>query len=214
MDTKSFKTDKISKKKKWNLRLYNSKWVILITIWTFLLAVGLSLVSEIVLKNTTIALAFIILIIIVFFGIFFDLIGIAVAAAREKPFHSMAANKIKGANYAIKLVKSAGPVSNFCNDVIGDICGIISGAAATIIVIQITRLSNINDTLLSITLSGVVAALTVGGKAIAKEIALRKSKEIVYSVGKTLYYVNKHLRLDFFNDKRARKKDSKRKRDE
>ncbi len=204
MDLESYKDNKLKKKKEKKIRLYNLKWVILITIWTFFLAVGLSLISEIVLKNTTLGLAFIILIIIIFIGIFFDLIGIAVAAAREKPFHSMAANKINGALYAIKLVKNAGSVSNFCNDVIGDICGIISGAAATIIVIQITKIGSFNETILSIIFSGIVAALTVGGKAIGKEIALKKSKEIVYSVGKILYYVNKNLGLDYLN-KKARK---------
>ncbi|QEK12157.1 hypothetical protein FQB35_07085 [Crassaminicella thermophila] len=185
-----------------NIDGYNIKWVIIITIWTFFLAVGMSFSSEIVLKNVNIVTAFIILIMIIFIGIIFDLIGIAVASAREKPFHSMAANKIIGAKYAVKLVRNAGPVSNFCNDVIGDICGIVSGAAAAIIILQIRKLSNLNIPYLSVILSGLVAAITVGGKAIGKEIALKKSKEIVFRVGKILYYVYNKFGIDFLPKKR------------
>ena len=188
------------------IRLYNTKWVILITVWTFILATGLSFISEVILRNVTLMIAFIILVLIIFIGIFFDLIGIAVASARENPFHSMAAHKIKGAKHAIMLVRNAGPVANFCNDVIGDICGIISGAAATIIVLQIASLQGVNFPLLGIALSGVVAALTVGGKAIAKEIALRKSKEIVYSVGKLMYFISIRTGIDFLSNKMSKRR--------
>lgn len=180
---------------------YNIKWVINITIVTFILAVFMSSASEALLRNTTISVAFIILIIIVFLGIVSDLIGIAVATADEKPFHSMAAQKIEAARYAIKLIKNAGPVSNFCNDVIGDIAGIISGAAGAIILLQISKLYNgINTAYYSFILSGVVAAITVGGKALGKEIALKKSKEIVYKVSQMLYWISVNLKIDFLKD--------------
>ncbi|QZY57477.1 hypothetical protein K7H06_08545 [Crassaminicella profunda] len=173
-----------------------------ITIWTFFLAIGISFISETVLRKVHILIAFFILITIIFIGILFDLIGIAVAAANEKPFHSMSSNKIKGAKFALKLVRNAGPVSNFCNDVIGDICGIVSGAAAAILILQFTKIKNINTPFLSIGLSGFVASITVGGKALGKEVALKKSKEIVFHVGKILYYVHHKVGIDFFSDKK------------
>ena len=45
----------------------------------------------------------------------------------------MASRKVKGASVAVKLKKSADKTSSFCCDVIGDICGVISGAAGTTI---------------------------------------------------------------------------------
>ncbi len=75
-------------------------------------------------------------------NIFFDIIGIAVTTAKEMPFHAMAANKVEEAKYAIKLVKNASQVSNFCNDVIGDISGIISGSLGATIIF---KLANIYD---------------------------------------------------------------------
>ena len=92
---------------------YNFRWVFLISIWTFILAAFFSVISENVIKNINTLMAFIVLIFIIFIGIFFDAIGIAVTAAEEKPFHAMAANRIEEAKYAIKLVRNASQVSNF-----------------------------------------------------------------------------------------------------
>lgn len=196
MDKKNKENGKNKKTK--SMREYNMKWVLNITIITFILAVFISFASEAILRNTKVYIAFTILIVIVFLGIISDLIGIAVATADEKPFHSMASKKINGAKFAIKLIKNAGPVSNFCNDVIGDIAGIISGAAGAIILVEVSKIYNIvNTAVYSIILSGVVAAITVGGKALGKEIALRKSKEIVFSVAKILYWVKSNLKIDF-----------------
>ncbi|SKC72278.1 hypothetical protein [Maledivibacter halophilus] len=192
------KNNKDKNKKSIILRGYNIKWVLNITIVTFILAVFLSFASEAILRNTEVYIAFLILIVIVFLGITSDLIGIAVAIADEKPFHSMAAKKIHGAKFAIKLIKNAGPVSNFCNDVIGDIAGIISGAAGAIILIEISKIYNlVNTAVYSVILSGIVAAVTVGGKALGKEIALRKSKEIVFGVAKILYWIKNKFKIDF-----------------
>ena len=121
-------------KKKGNFKRYNFRWVFLITLWTFFLAAIFSIITESLVSNLDILMAFVVLIFVITVGIIFDTIGIAVAVAQEGPFHAMAANRIKEAKYAIRLVRNAGQVSNFCNDVIGDISGIISGAAGATIV--------------------------------------------------------------------------------
>jgi len=200
-------------KRFFTLKKYNIRWVINITFVTFILAIVMSLSSEVLLRNTEINVAFFILIIIILIGVIFDLIGISVATARIEPFNAMASNRIEAAKHAIKLIKNAGPVSNFCNDVIGDISGIVSGATGAIIVIQINSLyPNINLGILSIVLSGFVAALTVGGKALGKEIALQKSKEIVYFVSKILYWINKKLNIEIIPDKKRVSRNRKQKR--
>ncbi|WP_242620502.1 hypothetical protein [Senegalia massiliensis] len=185
----------MSKSKKLKAKT-NYKWIIIITIWTFFLAIAVSLLAENVMRNFNILFAFITLIFIILLGVFFDTIGIAVAAAREKPFHSMAAQNNKAARYSIKLIKNAGVVSNFCNDVIGDICGIISGAAGAIIVFKITNFYDIKElTTLSVVMSGFIASLTVGGKAIGKEIAINYSKNIMYYTGKVVMFFDNKLNL-------------------
>ncbi|MGF7057013.1 hypothetical protein [Brassicibacter mesophilus] len=199
--------DKKNKNKNFSLlKKYNMKWVLLITLWTFLLAISVSLISESILRNFDILLAFVSLIFIIIFGVFFDVIGIAVTASDERTFHSMAANKVKEAKYAVKLVRNAGPVSNFCNDVIGDISGIISGAAGTIIVMKLVNEYGFKEgTLLSIVMSGIIAALTVGGKAIGKEIAIKKSEKIIFCTSKVLMLIHMKIGIDILPELRKKK---------
>lgn len=184
----------------------NKKWVLIITIWTFILATSVGVVSESTLRNFNIAMAFISLIVVVIIGVFFDIIGIAVTASDEKSFHSMAANRIKEAKYAVKLVRNAGRVSNFCNDVIGDICGIISGAAGTIIVMKLVNQYGFTKiTLISVIMSGLIAALTVGGKAIGKEFAINKSDRIIFLTAKIIMIFDTKLKIDVLPDLRNNK---------
>ena len=186
---------------------YNFKWVFLISIWTFIMAAFFSIISENLIKNINTGMAFIVLIIIIFIGIFFDTIGIAVTAAEEKPFHAMAANNIKEAKYAIKLVRNASQVSNFCNDVIGDISGIISGAIGTTIIYNIINTYGFTNVgILSIIITSFIASLTVGGKALGKSIAMIYYDKIIFYIAKILNFCEKNLGLDIFPNKKKNKK--------
>ncbi|MBF7097114.1 hypothetical protein [Alkalibacter mobilis] len=179
--------DSVKKTKKSNKELKQKrqkKWLIFITIWTFFLSIGINLVSELFLNNSDVVVSFLILVSIVAVGIFFDMVGIAVASANLTPFNSMAANRVKGSREAVQIVKNASQVSNFCNDVIGDICGIVSGATAISIVYQIgTRFTLTETTILVIIFNGFLAAVTVGGKAMGKNIAMENNTRIVYRFG-------------------------------
>ncbi|BEP28999.1 hypothetical protein [Helicovermis profundi] len=176
-----------------------NKWIIRVTLLTFVLAILMSIVSENLLRNLNIFFASVILIVIIGIGVLFDTIGIAVTAADLKPFNSMAAKKIMSAKFSLKLLNNASQVSNFCNDVIGDISGIVSGSAVAIIVLKILYYSkSSNEIIYSILLSGFVAALTVGGKAFGKEMAITNSKEIVGFVGKILYLIYKKTGFEIY----------------
>lgn len=177
------------------------KWVIVISVWTFVMAIFFSLITEKLMKNLDVFFAFIILIIIILLGILFDIIGIAVTASDEKPFHSMAANKVEEAKHAIKLIKKAGQVSNFCNDVIGDISGIVSGSAGTIIIYNLINKYNIkNGTILSIIITALIASFTVGGKAVGKEIAINNSEKIIFKMAKVLNFLENNFKIKLFKN--------------
>lgn len=190
-----------------NLKKYNVRWIFLISIWTFLIAILVSLISENIMRNLDIFLAALTLILIILIGIIFDTIGIAVASAKEKPFHAMAANRITEAKYAVKLVRNAVPVSNFCNDVVGDICGIISGAAGTIIVMKlIDKYGLLEATSISIIMSGIIASLTVGGKAFGKEIALKKADRILFFTSKVIMFLHLKFGISLLPDLKKRRR--------
>jgi len=186
---------------------YNLKWVISITFWTFFLSIAISFFAEAVILNAFVLSAFAILLFIISIGIFSDMIGIAITVASEQPFHAMASNKILGARYAIKLIKNADVLASFCNDVIGDICGIVSGVAVASIVMQLGNVvTNVNRAILTIVLTAFTAALTVGGKALGKRIAFNSSQFIVFKVAKCLDAISRHVKIDLIPNGDKKKK--------
>lgn len=173
-------------------RLKTIKWVITIFFVTILISGTISLVSDEVMANSSVLVAFLILLAIIFLGIIFDIIGMAVATADEKPFHSMAARKVPGAHEAIKLLRNAERVSSICNDVVGDICGVVSGSAsATIATLILTNVEIGWPRGISLIMSALVAGLTVGGKAIGKTVAVSSCTQIVHLVGRIVYTLNR-----------------------
>ncbi len=179
------KSDPASAKQERNKTI---RWVVTIFFVTIFISGTISLISDEIMAVSGMAVAFAILLTIVLIGIIFDIVGVAVTSADEKPFHSMAARKVPGAYEAIRLLRNAERVSSICCDVIGDICGVVSGSASATIAAQI--LSNFQfswPNLVSLLMSALVAGLTVGGKAIGKTFAMNSSTTIVHSVGKIVY---------------------------
>lgn len=151
------------------------------------LSAALSLASEAVLSGAGLAIALFILCLFILLGILFDIIGVAVTAADPKPFHSMAAHKVKGAKESLKLLKNASTVSSVCNDVVGDICGIVSGTTTTVIVVRLQGLLDFVPALvLSVGLTALVSGFTIGGKALGKGVAMKSSTKVVYFVGRVI----------------------------
>ena len=181
------KADPASSKKARNRTV---RWVVTIFLVTIVISGIISLVSDEVMSRSGIISAFLILLTIILVGIIFDIIGMAVATADEKPFHSMAARKVKGAQNAIQLLRNAERVSSICNDVVGDICGVVSGSASATIATQILQSREFGwPQFITLMMSALCAGLTVGGKAIGKTFAVNSATEIVHSVGKLIYWL-------------------------
>lgn len=168
-------------------RLRTIRWVVTVFFTTLVVSGLIGLVSDEVMASSSLPVAFGILLFIVLLGIVFDIIGMAVASANEKPFHSMAARKVPGAQEAIRLLRNAERVSSICNDVVGDICGVVSGSAsATIAALILTHVDTAWPRGVSLVMSSLVAGLTVGGKAIGKTFAVSSCTQIVHMVGRIL----------------------------
>jgi len=178
-------------------------WVVKISIITLLLTLIISFLSENLLNKVSLIAALFILIIIIFVGIVFDAVGIAVTAAKEEPFHAMASDKVEGSRQAVLLVRNAEIVSNICNDMIGDICGIVSGAAGAAIVLNLSlnNTINIDKTFLTVLITSITATLTVGGKAVGKIIAISRKNQIVYRVGYILYLIKEKAGIQILPEK-------------
>ena len=167
------------------------RWVVTIFLITILISGSISLISDEIMEHSAMPVAFLILFVIILIGIVFDVIGVAVTSADEKPFHSMAARKVPGAMESIKLLRNAERVSSICNDVIGDICGVVSGSASATIAVQVLQNFTFSfPEIVSLVMSALVAGLTVGGKAIGKTFAISSCTSIVYCVGRIIYFLH------------------------
>jgi Mg2+/Co2+ transporter CorB len=170
------------------------KHSLMVALGTFFFAILISISSQVFLTRfNSLIFPFIFLLIIILIGIIFDIIGIAATAANEAPFHARASRRLMGAKHSIWLVRNADKVASFCNDVVGDICGTVSGAIAASIVFNLTRNADKLQLIAGTIMTGIVAALTVGGKALGKSAAITKSDYIIQWVGQTLAWFGYRL---------------------
>ena len=184
---------------------------IMVGLGTFLLAVAITFPSGQVMSRAPLYVAFPVLFLLILNGIIFDIIGVAVAVADETPFHAMAAKRIAGAKQAIRLIRNADKVSNFCNDIVGDVSGTISGAAGAAVVAQVVTLLRLGhnkatENVLTIVVIGLVAALTVGGKAVGKGYAISQANYIINQVGRVLFWADRITEAIRPGSKRNRKR--------
>lgn len=194
MKEKKYKLKYTSKAKKKNKNINRKsdiRWILNVSLLAFSITFVMTIFSEGALANVSLFTGIIIVLFFIFVGIIFDMIGIAVTVADPKVFHSMAAKKITGAKVALKLMKHASKVSSFCNDVIGDICGILSGAGASTIAVLIAEKTGINIFFVVLVLTSLIASLTIGGKACGKSIAINRSNNILYRFSKIISFFYK-----------------------
>lgn len=176
------------------------KFSLTIAVITFVLAAIFSIISTSVLSDVIWVFGLLIVLVIVSIGVMFDMLGIASTAANEQPFHAMAAEKVPGAKEAVIIIRNADKFASFCNDVIGDISGIVSGTATAIVVLQIAELFGQGEgstwqLTLSVVLTSIVAAITVGGKALGKYFAINASTTIIFFAGKTISIIEQRLKI-------------------
>ncbi len=164
------------------------RWAVQVFFIAVVLSAALSFASDQALNGAGLAVAFAVLPALILLGILFDIIGVAVTAADEKPFHSMAARRTPGAREALGLIRKADKVSSFCNDVVGDICGIISGSTGAVIVVQMqAAFGFLPAMVISLAVTALTSGLTIGGKALGKAVAIENSTAVLQLVGRILH---------------------------
>lgn len=168
---KTEKKQKPAKPKAW-------VWTLKVLLTAIILSFSFSVVSELVLSKAHVIVAVVVIVVFIALSIFFDMLGLATASSSLENFNAMASRKVKGSKQAIILAKNADKVSSICADVIGDVCGILSGAAGASILAKIALTSNIQTVLIASTISAVIAALTIFGKASFKKFAMNHADSI------------------------------------
>jgi len=167
-------------------------WLGKILLWTFFLSIFFNTISQSLLKELGLFGSLLVLMVIIATGVIFDTIGVAATAASLPPLNARAAKRVSGAKQALNLARNSDQVASFCNDVIGDISGIISGSAGAAIMFNIA-VQSINLRYYNVLMMAAVATLTVGGKGIGKSFAISYSTEILMMAGKVIFFFNKFI---------------------
>lgn len=182
-----------TKKKKEKKNKVFTRWAFIISIWTFFTAICISMISNLLLRESSLLLALITLLSIVVIGTVADIIAVAITAADISPFNAMASRKIYGARKGIQMIQNAEKYANFFADVVGDVLGYIAGVAGATLVFQIVRLSDeltLYESIVSVLVAGLSSSAIVGSKAIGKNIAIQNSTQIVLGFGKILTFLS------------------------
>ena len=181
----------MSKKEK--TRQSKQKWILTVVCLSFGLSVVMSFVTSLFVESAGLLVALLSLIVLVMIGIITDVIGTAVTSADEQPFIAMASKRILGAKQALQLIRKAERVSSILNDVVGDIVGIISGSAGSVIAVYLVSLG-LKSAIASMLITAFTSAFMIGGKAYGKGLAIANSDRIVLTVGRVMAVFEKKSR--------------------
>lgn len=177
------------RKKKSNKELI---WGFVVLVLSFLLTLLFSYISEVFVADSSLIIGFIAMIVLLILNVSCDVLANAVLSAPVESYLSMASQKVRGAKRAVKMCKNAPKIASIFADVIGDICGIVSGSVAATLALAIYNNGfSASELFCSILISAIIGALTVGGKAFFKIVAVKKSKQIVFFVAKYSTYLVK-----------------------
>lgn len=179
--------DSVPRSRKKKKKKSSGGWIAAAFLLSFTITAVLSAASDKVTEVLPIFVAAGVLVLVIFLGIVFDVIGLAVATADISSFNSMAARKLKAGKKAVWLINNSEKVSSFCNDIVGDIAGVVSGATGAGIALKLfISLDTDIAFMLTLCLTSLIAAITVGFKAIGKSIAINNNEEIVLFTAKVL----------------------------
>lgn len=192
------------KHKKNKKHAVKNTWPYKVFVLAMALSLAFSILSTFLLGSAGIIVSIIIIVVFISISIVTDMIGVAVTACTKEPFMAMCSKKVRGAKEGLMLIRNADKVASLCADVIGDICGVLSGSAGASIVVQITL--NVKSTSLCILISGIVtafiAAVTIFGKALGKRVAMDKCNGLILKVGAFLSLFTKQNKSKHGKDKK------------
>lgn len=163
-----------------------NKWIYTVFILTFILSLLFGFISNLITSRVDNLFLAVIIIIVIIFGIVFDAFGVAVLTSKEANFHAMSSRRVKGAKEAIKLIKNSANIASLFNDVVGDICGIVSGTLSAVFTVYLVGVVNINSILLAMLVTAFTSTFTVTGKAYMKNVAVKNSDQIVLFIGRVM----------------------------
>ena len=164
------------------------RWAVKMFVVSICLSSIFSLLSQSILSTLGAAIAAVLILVFISISVAFDMIGIAVTSCDEDYFLKLVEKKHPGAQVALKLCRHSEKVCSFCADVVGDICGILSGAGGACVIMSLSK--NISSpsivVLISTLVSSLIAGLTIFFKAIMKGRAIKHANRIILRLARVI----------------------------
>ncbi len=171
------------------------RWPLIVLALSICLSFIFGVISQVALTGAGIAISVVVILFFIGISIIADMVGVAITSASYEPFRAMASRKIRGAKESISLIDNREKVASVSADVIGDICGILSGAAGTsITVVLIVRYAgSFWEVMIASAVSAIIAGLTIFGKAYCKKYSMLHSERIILILGKfiSLFHIQR-----------------------
>ncbi len=162
----------------------NIRWAYKTFVLSISLSIVFSVVSQSLFPNLSIFWSIFIIFFFIFVAVVFDMIGIAVASVTSELLDK---HKEKaGYKTAMTLCNNTEKVASFCGDVVGDICGILSGAGGVSLVLNMHIFDANVYFIVTCVVSSLIAGLTIFGKAIMKGYAVEHCDLVILKTGQIL----------------------------
>ena len=181
----------------------STKWAFKVFVLSISLSIIFSLFSQSLLPSLSPFFSIFVIVFFVFVSVIFDMIAVAFTSINKEQL-----DKYKNENgyvMAVKLCERADKVASFGGDVVGDICGILSGAGGVSLVVNMNIQDANLNLLITCLVSSLIAGITIFCKAIMKTYALQNCEQIAIVTGA-------YLEASFLNKIRKRRQERKLKR--
>ncbi len=162
----------------------NLRWAFKTLILSISLSIVFSVVSQSLFPKLSIFLSLFVIAFFIIVSVVFDMISVAVTSIDENAIKKY--EKEKGYNTALKLCQIKERVSSFCGDVVGDICGILSGAGGVSLVVNMNLTDPNVYFIVTCVISSLIAGLTIFGKAMMKGYSVENCDIVVMKTGRIL----------------------------
>ena len=160
------------------------KWVTKAFVLSISLSIVFGMMSQSVFPVLPAFLSIFVILFFIFVSCLFDMIGVAFTSFDKSRL--VLYEKEKCFEIAKRLCENTDKISSFCGDIVGDICGILSGAGGVSLVVNL-NLKNANIAfLLTCFVSSLIAGLTILGKAIMKTYAVESAETVVIKTANVL----------------------------
>ena len=181
----------------------STKWAFKVFVLSISLSIIFSLFSQSLLPSLSPFFSIFVIVFFVFVSVIFDMVAVAFTSINKEQL-----DKYKNENgyvMAVKLCERADKVASFGGDVVGDICGILSGAGGVSLVVNMNIQDANLNLLVTCLVSSLIAGITIFCKAIMKTYALQNCEQIAIVTGV-------YLEASFFNRMRKKRQEKKLKR--